>query len=156
MRYLMALALALSGSLALAAPPSVYKCTGKQGTVVFSQTPCSPNAQQVDTSSALRTGSGGEEALQAISAGVADSNCRKDAERTTLSASQGRIDALAAEKADLERRTRRANNNLAGATYESGLRQQIAGIETSIQQERNSAQAAYRAALAACDERRSR
>lgn len=129
----------------------VYKCQ-KGETIVFSEVPCAPNAEKVDTSRSLRTGSGGEEAVQQISDSVEDARCRRDAESRTTGASASRIAGLQQEKDALELRTRYARNNLAGATWESGLRQQIGAIETSIQQERSSAMQAERDALKACDD----
>lgn len=153
MKTILCSALAVLLTTGSVAAGEIYKC--KQGdTTVFSPTPCGKSAEKVDTSRALRTGSGGESALRDISLSVADQNCRNAAYADTIGASTGRIGGLTREKDDLTARTRRAKNNLAGATYEAGLRQQIAGIEASIQQERNAAQSAYRDALKACDEQK--
>lgn len=62
----------------------VYKCTNPDGSVIYSQTPCSSDpskVQTLDTAPALRTGSGGYQAE--ISAGVADSDCRDQAYKST-------------------------------------------------------------------------
>src|SRR5215831_12638244 len=62
----------------------VYKCTNADGSVVYSGDPCSNDpkkVQTIDTSSALRTGSGGHQ--DEIAAGVADSDCRAGAYKIT-------------------------------------------------------------------------
>ncbi|MFO1493316.1 MAG: DUF4124 domain-containing protein [Lysobacterales bacterium] len=110
----------------------VYKCTDEGGTVVFSQRPCADDPKQmetVDTSRALRTGSGGSVAEQGE---FADLNAVRRACAERMNAITSRYDGqrrrITADIAALERQAATANNNLAGATYDSGIRQQIAGL----------------------------
>lgn len=121
--------------LPMAAPsPQVYKCTDNAGTVVYSQRPCADDpakVETVDTSRALRTGSGGSVAEQGE---FADLNAvRRDCDGR-LNGISARYDSqrrrTAAEIEALERQAAQANNNLAGATYDAGIRQQIAGLLT--------------------------
>ena len=144
-------ALAVVG--AAPAAPAIYKCTQGE-TTVFSPQPCGADAKAVDTSGALRRPSQTGDAVEQTAAAVADSNCRRDAYRNTRGLAEDRIVDMERERRGLEVRARRTNNNLAGATLESGICQQIAQIQANISQERTSADAAYRAALADCDHRR--
>lgn len=70
--------------------PVVYKCTGADGNVAFSDAPCpaASKAQQVDTSAALHTGSGGHTAE--IAAAASSTDCQRSARQ---SAYGGTIDA---------------------------------------------------------------
>jgi hypothetical protein len=93
---LLAGALAIGGPVLAqtdeATPPAprsntvVYKCMNADGSVVFADTPCAKDPkkmQTLDTSAALRTGSGGHQGE--IAAGVNDSDCRDRAYRSTHS-----------------------------------------------------------------------
>src|SRR5512135_2862740 len=83
----------------------VYKCTGADGTVIFSETPCSSDpkkVQEVDTSGALRTGSGGH--LRDIAAGVADSDCRTRAHQSAYGTLEADMQASNAHIADYQQR----------------------------------------------------
>jgi hypothetical protein len=111
---------------------SVYKCIDDRGTTVYSQRPCADdpaNVEKVDTSRSLKTGTGGAVAEQSEFAQMnqlrrlCDDRLRSVQER--YSRDYGRI---AREISSLEARIDNANNNLAGATWESGLRSQIAGL----------------------------
>lgn len=111
---------------------SVYKCVDDRGTTVFSQRPCADDPEKVetvDTSRALKTGTGGAVAEQGEFAQMNQLRRRCDDRLTSVqdrySREYGRIER---EIANLEARSTTANNNLAGATYESGLRGQIAGL----------------------------
>lgn len=129
MRSVLLLAALLSGP---AFGQKVYKCTDERGTTVFSQRPCSADPSKVstvDTSSALKTGTGGSVAEQGEFAAMneVDRRCRVRLDNIAGTYA-GRRQRIANEIAALEARARRANNNLAGATLESGIRQQIAGL----------------------------
>ena len=150
-----AIAITLFMPIAAPAAQTVYKC--KQGDItVFSPQPCGKDAKEVDTSAALRTGTADNKALEQISASVKDSNCRRDAARYTVGAADDRIVAMQRERRALEVELSKANNNLAGATYESGIRTQIAQLQATMSKERSDANSAYRAALAECDKQRDR
>lgn len=115
-------------SPALACAQTVYKCTDARGTVVFSQRPCAEDpekVQTVDTSRAMRTGSGGSVAEEGEFAQLNEVRRR----------CQGRSGAIADRYAleyarigreieSLEAQIQRSNSS----TWESGLRQQISGL----------------------------
>lgn len=131
-RIVMGIAAALLSGHAMA--QTVYKCKDESGTVVYSQRPCASDpaqVQTVDTSGALKTGSGGSVAEQSefAEANEVERRCegRLNAVAGRYAASRNRIGA---QILSLERQAARANNNLAGATYDSGIRQQIAGLVT--------------------------
>ncbi len=116
----------------LAFGQSVFKCQGENGVTVFSQRPCADDpakVEQVDTSRSLKTGSGGSVESQSEFAQLNSvrRNCdnRIASINSRYNAQRGRIGG---EIARLEAEASRANNNLAGATWEAGLRQQIAGL----------------------------
>jgi hypothetical protein len=70
---------AQSGSSAAPSKAVVNKCTAADGSMIFSDKPCpeSSKAQKVDTSAALRAGSGGNQ--EQMAASVADTDCRRRA-----------------------------------------------------------------------------
>jgi hypothetical protein len=111
---------------------SVYKCVDDRGTTVFSQRPCAEDpakVETVDTSRALKTGTGGAVAEQSEFAQMNQLRRRCD-DRVTAVANRygGEYGRISREIASLEARSARTYNNLAGATLESGLRSQIAGL----------------------------
>jgi hypothetical protein len=69
----------------------VNKCIAADGTVTFSDEPCasSQKAQKVDTSAALRAGSGGNQ--EQMAASVADTDCRKRAHETAYAGMDAKI-----------------------------------------------------------------
>ena len=111
---------------------SVYKCVDERGTTVFSERPCADDpakVETVDTSRSLKTGTGGAVAEQSEFAQMNQIR-RRCEERLESVEDRYRRDyaRIAREIASLETRSGTANNNLAGATLESGLRSQIAGL----------------------------
>ncbi|MBK8068771.1 MAG: DUF4124 domain-containing protein [Rhodanobacteraceae bacterium] len=130
MRTVIAIALTLAANAVFAS--QVYKCKDVNGTVVFSQRPCADDPAQVetvDTSRSLKTGTGGSVEEQSEFAAMNEIR-RKCAAR--LDGISGRYAAqrasIARQIAALEASIERTNNNLAGATAESGLRQQIGSL----------------------------
>lgn len=111
---------------------SVYKCVDDRGTTVFSQRPCADDpakVETVDTSRALKTGTGGAVAEQSEFAQMNQLRRRCDDRLRSVEDRYRRdYSRIAREIASLEARGETANNNLAGATLESGLRSQIAGL----------------------------
>ena len=136
----------------------VYKCTNPDGSVVYAEKPCStdPNkVQTIDTSPALRTGSGGFQGE--IAASVADSDCRDRAYKSTH-ADQTQIDESNRHIADYQQRIQdlQAQPGAYGTTDNS---QAIADLEGAIAKEREfqaksaeNNEAAYQNALRLCDE----
>jgi len=112
---------------------SVYKCM-QGGTTVFSQKPCADDPakmETVDTSRSLRTGTGGSIAELGEMAAISDLRLKCSQHIGAVATRyRNQYGTIAAQISGLERTIARANNNLAGATMESGLRQQIAGLVT--------------------------
>jgi hypothetical protein len=158
----------------------VYKCTNQDGSVVFSEEPCSADpakVETVDTSSALRTGSGGHQAE--IAASVADNDCRDRAYKSThddtqVAESNRHIAEYEQRRQDLQSQPAYASGANAGADDNAPSddvnadtavapppdnSQAIAEIDAAIAKEREfqakaeqGSDAAYQAALRACDE----
>jgi hypothetical protein len=144
----------------------VYKCTDAAGNVAYSQNPCSSDPkkmQTIDTSPALRTGSGGNQG--AISAGVADKDCRDRAYQSThsttidVNASNEHIASYQQRQHDLQAYAEYMTSPDARAAYEAGNQKEIEDLNAAIAKERayqeNSAtntEAAYQKALKSCDD----
>jgi len=144
----------------------VNKCTAADGSVIFSDAPCpeKQKAQKVDTSAALRTGSGGN--LTEIAAGVTDSDCR----RAALQSANGNVDQQIEESnrhiADYQQRKNTLASQKAYAPDGSGKmvddpasRQAIAEVDGLIAKERDFQQRAranvaskQETAMNACDQ----
>jgi hypothetical protein len=165
----------LLAAAAAHAERKVYKCTGADGVVVFSEQACGRDAQELnvdtgraepppapvvaqpaDTSTPPRTPKkrGAPDSLRDISDGVDDANCRRDAERLAVIGDDGRLDDLVRRKENV---ASEINSNTSALGTAWGQRQ-IAILEVAIEQERSrislremQAQAVSRAALAKCD-----
>lgn len=121
----------------------VNKCIGADGSVVFSDQPCpdTHKAQKVDTSGALRTGSGGH--AQEIAGNVADSDCRRNAQQSS-SASSGKdietsnshIATYEKGKADLAGRKAYAPDGSGNLINDPAAQQRIAELDAAIAKER--------------------
>lgn len=150
----------------------VYKCTGVDGVVVFSEQACGRDAkelnvdpghgeaplvtQPIDTGTPSRPPKkrGAPDSLRDISDGVDDANCRRDAERLAVIGDDGRLDDLVRRKENV---ASEINSNTSALGTAWGQRQ-IAILEVAIEQERSSislremqAQSVSRTALAKCD-----
>jgi hypothetical protein len=145
----------------------VYKCAGKDGSVIFSQNPCSTDpkkVQEIDTSSALMTGSGGH--LRDIAAGVADTDCRTRAHQAAYGNLGTDMQASNDHIADYEQRAQKASEQKVYAPDGSGnliddpnAQQTIADLDALIAQEREfqrkanaNAEVTFQNAAKACDE----
>ena len=143
----------------------VYKCVGADGSVVYSQKPCSADAakmQTIDTSGALRTGSGGHQGDAAVSA--ADRNCRERAYQSTHTTPSTEIDTSNGHIAKYEERKRELNapspyatNDTGAAAQRSGNQKEIDDLDAAIAKERAyqntgmaSTETAYQNALKSC------
>ena len=155
--------LAFSG----AASAQVYKCQSSAGTV-YSQQPCGANATEVRTresrqppaSSNLPPVVDHRAAIQrstAISsAGIRERNCLNAREADIYGPVRVRENASRQQISSLNASLSRANNNLAGATYASGIRGQIAALEQTIATDRAAAGAFMAQARQSCSEERQR
>lgn len=114
---------------------SVYKCTDANGTTIFSQRPCSADpakVQSVDVSRSLKSGTGGAVAEQGEFSAMNEARRRCAVRESDIGARYRAQNArLSRQIAGLEYRMSFASNNLAGATMESGIRQQITGLITA-------------------------
>lgn len=144
----------------------VNKCTGADGSVIFSDKPCPQSAktQKVDTSAALRTGGGGHN--EAMASTVADADCR----RTAMQSASGTTEADVADSnrhiAEYQQRQKTLASQKAYAADGSGslvddpqARKAIADIDALIAKERDFQQKAQaivaskqEAAMKACDQ----
>jgi uncharacterized protein DUF4124 len=145
----------------------VYKCINADGTVIFSESPCSTDpkkVKEVDTSSALLTGSGGHQ--RDIAAGVADSDCRARARQSAYGTMASDMQASNNHIADYEQRQAQlaeqrvyapdGSGNLIPDPYAAAA---IADLNASIRQERDfqrkataNADLAFQNAAKGCDE----
>jgi len=155
-----------------AAPPVrnraiAYKCMGADGTVIFSESPCSTDpkkVQEIDTSSALKTGSGGH--LRDIAAGVADTDCRSRARQAAYGNLGTDMQASNDHIADYEQRQQKAAEMKVYAPDGSGkliddpnAQQTISDLDALIAQEREfqrkaneNAEVTFQNAARVCDE----
>lgn len=136
-----------------------YKCVNADGSVTYSQDPCSSDpkkVQTVDTSRALRTGSGGSQAEIADS--VADSDCRAKAFSTT----HGESDRIAESNRHIAEYRQQRQALESQASYYGGVDPQttrsmdeldaaIARESEFQQKEQSSSEQNYQNALKACD-----
>ena len=144
---------------------TVFKCTGADGSVVFSEAPCSadPNkVQEVDTSRSLLTGSGGNQAD--LAAGLADDDCHRLAHRAAYATVDVDIETSNRHIADYQERQAQVAALKVYASDGSGqliddpnAAQAVADIDASIAREREfqkkartNAEAAYQKAADGC------
>jgi len=124
----------------------VYKCATSAGTV-YSQQPCgatavevkAPRAPRVDPDALARQHAAVFQSVDVNNASYAEQSCVRAAENSVLGPANQRIAGYRQQIAALQRDMGRANNNVAGATWVTGLRTQIAGIEQAIATERTAA-----------------
>ena len=159
MRYshgiVVVLAMALSPTVA---EGQVYRCKGPSGTV-YSQQPCSADAAPVAVrgTRAATPVEGGGDARDAIArstamsdAGIRERSCLSAASDRIYGPSNDRVADYQRQISGLNSQLSRTNNNLAGATAASGIREQIAGLNQAIATERVSADSQMGSARAQC------
>lgn len=146
---------------------TVYKCKDKSGAPVFSQQPCATDPRQVETIEVKGIGKTDPEAAAAqraseeasfVASGIArrERECIASRANPIESSSNARVAGYEQRIAVLQQKIRLANNNLAGATYESGIRNEIAALQTSISTEQSSAGRLISDAISACADDRKR
>lgn len=144
---------------------TVYKCTAADGSVAFSGTPCADahtTQKVVDTSAALRTGSGGN--TGDISASVNDSDCRRRAQTAhgaddaKLAESKRHVADYQQQKSELASRKMYAPDGSGKLVDDPNVVQIIAKLDEAAAKERevqgvlqSRAASAYADALKACD-----
>lgn len=126
---------------------TVYKCT-VNGQTAYQQQPCADNArsEQLQFRQSGDTTQTNNDAYQKLSRNVKLTDIANDADECMTTArsrvwgqANRRIARLDAQIQRLRYNIQRANNNAAGASWESGLRSEIAGLEQAIATERTSA-----------------
>ena len=134
---------------------TVFKCAAAGGRTVYQQTPCADEASTLEArpireQSASTQPGGAPDARTAMARNVELSRsedelsrCLGSARVRAYSGADARTADLQAQKRELLNRTRFANNNMAGASWEAGLRSQIAGIDAAIATERSAADALF-------------
>ncbi|MDR0717726.1 MAG: DUF4124 domain-containing protein [Azoarcus sp.] len=143
----MKIAIALLALAATAAQAEIYKCPGKDGAPVFTGTPCSKNARPLDVrpasghgghASAPVAGQAAPSGSLAVRAETAVQRRRldneihkKEVERDLL------IDEMNGKLEALRRKKALAMNNLAGATWEQSISDEMVAVSTSYEPQIN-------------------
>lgn len=143
----------------------VFKCTSADGSVTFSDAPCADTqkSQRVDTSRALRTSSGGHQ--EQIASSVADSDCRRGAQRSAYASIDMKIEESNRHIADYQQRLGAlasqkiyAPDGSGNMIDDPGAQKAIVSINAAIEKERDfqrqiqtNAAAAYQNAINDCD-----
>jgi hypothetical protein len=154
------------------AEKKIYACKDAAGNAIFSPTPCGADAKELHVDAGAPPAAvaidpaakkvaptpASTDAIRDISDSVADSTCRRDAQNAVYYPSDVNLLDLERRKENIIQQASYANNNLAGAVWEQGLRKQIGDMEIAIQQERSRiaeardrADAVHRQAIADCD-----
>ncbi|KAA9003500.1 DUF4124 domain-containing protein [Stenotrophomonas cyclobalanopsidis] len=142
----------------------VFKCKGASGETVYSQDPCSAGAAPMRLrSNRASTESAGEAANRAAvyqttelaDAGIAERNCLSSEQSRIYGPVNVRGQDVSRQIAALNRDLAKASNNLAGATYEAGIRSQIASLHQSQTADRTSADTQMAEARRRCADARS-
>lgn len=148
-----------------AATAQVYKCKGSNGETVYAQNPCANDSKPHDVRSGkAATVTPGEAANRQTvfkstdisDAGIAERNCLNAARSRIYGPSEQRIAGYERQMQALNREAALARNNLAGATYQAGIRSQVAGLQQSATSERVSADSQMTSASQQCAETKRR
>ena len=161
----MKIAIAIAASLLFAqgAHARVYKCKGKSGETVYSQDPCDSSAKPMQvrgtkaatiTEAEMQTRAAVFKSTDLSDSAIAERNCLAGAGASINRPSNERVANYQRQIAGLNRQLATAKNNLAGATFASGLHTQIAGLNQSIATERSAAAAQMTTARQQCAEER--
>lgn len=157
--------IALAMCVAPAQGQTIYKCDGPNGTKIYSQLPCAPaggKQQEVQlkaskpatqTESDVRRTQEIQRSAAMTAAARQEQNCLAQIDGVWNSANR-RIKDSEARIAALDQRAARARNNLAGATWEAGMREEIAGLHQAIATERATATAQESDIRRRCTEQR--
>jgi hypothetical protein len=161
MRYALLLLLLLSATVEA---QTIFKCAGANGQTVYQQTPCANEAATIEQRTIrertpTEETTSGPDARTSMARNVELSRldttlnrCLSAARARSYSGADARTAQLEAQKNQLLQDTRRANNNIAGASWEAGLRSQIAGIDSAIATERSAADALFNSERARCQD----
>ncbi len=144
----------------------VYRCTGSNGETVYAQNPCGAGAKEVNVrSNRGATRSSAEVATRTAvfrstdlsDASIAERNCVASARASIFGPVDSRIAGYQRQVGELNQQLAAPRDNLANATYESGVRTQLASLQQSISMERQTAESSLTQARERCaDQRRDR
>lgn len=156
MRALLLIAILLPSTLTA---QTVYKCT-VNGQTAYQQQPCDDNARAEQLEfKARKEDTVGTDAYVRMSRNVkladienAQQQCISNARDRIYSQANRRIAGLDAQIVRLRQRITVAANNMAGASWEAGMRSEIAGLEQAIATERTSADGLFMDAEQRCIE----
>lgn len=156
----------------VAMPPAVaaqkvYRCKDpKGGPTIYSQTPCSSDGtgqEEIEVKTAKPPERTPEETARVeamqhnrVMGNIVDreATCIRVSSDNVWRPANARIRQYEQQISQLEADTRRARNNLAGATWEAGLREQISSLQQMIATERQTASTQEIAARRECAEQR--
>lgn len=141
----------LWGMLAGSAQAQVYKCVGPNGTTVFADAPCAAGAKPIDVRPAAgqyvvpspvnapATGDASTPAAAPSLQQRADTAARRRGLQNQIDFQERKIgaktDEMNAKLDELRQRKRYANNNLAGATWEQSISQEMNAVSASYDSE---------------------
>ena len=165
-----ALSLILGLASVFAQAQTIYKCTGSNGSVIYSQNPCGKDARIVMQANPASAKSPDDDDsgsppptrkpdpnIQAISNSVDDTNCRRDAQRLNVVPSTEKIEQANRQIVELNSRV-----YVNGYTVDQQGADEIESLKQAIssEQERNEALAVQSKkrmddALAECDRKKS-
>lgn len=152
---------AAMGVCASVGAQTIYKCTAADGTTMYSQMPCGKHEKKIELKPDRKPDAFARSQIRALNQyrqendmDRREASCIQELSSAQINNSDRRISDLQGELRRLNVRIRYANNNLAGATYESGLRTQMGATQSSIATERASESAALSNAHRVCAERR--
>jgi len=161
-KFALSLILGLTSAFVQAQP--IYKCTGGNGSVTYSQSPCGKDARIVMQAHSADTSAGDERGspplprrpdanIQAISDSVDDSNCRRDAQRLAVAPSMDKIDQANQQIAELNSRIYVNGYGRTSAGNASVVNRQIEEQIISLQQVISSEQTRNQALVAEAKKR---
>ncbi|WP_101926984.1 MULTISPECIES: DUF4124 domain-containing protein [Luteimonas] len=155
----------LAAGFAQDAAAQVYKCKAADGSTVYAQQPCGANATEVQVRAGPTAAPAGSESSNyaaiarstALSgAAIRERNCVARQEADIYRPFQARKASQEQQIAGLNANLARANNNLAGATWSTGLRNQISALRESISRDQLAADSQMASARQQCAAERQR
>lgn len=140
----------------------VYKCPQAGGGYAYQQDPCTKGTEVKVRGAKGATLTEGElasrqqvfKSTDMTEAGMKESRCLSAANENIYRPVNERAAGYQRQMGVLNQQLAGARNNLAGATYASGIRTQIASLQQSIASERSSADASMAAARQRCADQR--
>lgn len=120
----------ICGIIANPASADIYKCTGSNGVVTFSQMPCGHDAKKIQVETAEPTAAAAAQSRKDIDS--MNKTVAESAYQRQLQAKRNRIQELIDERdrklSALRYKKQYANNNLAGATWEKSISDEMQAV----------------------------